>query len=236
MTVVRALYDFQILVDTDFGVFKYIKTHPNLRKPTYFDEKIMVKSNVDVLKVLINRESLNPLDAFAVKDKVGKLDNIYYQLMETPDIYKDILKLSMPTDMLNVFRAGNNVPNNAHVGKIMYYNDTELEFITENLKIPESSCVKFESQMNLAEYGTILINIYKDILKFDIPSVEGKYIYTSDHQFNLSYIDVFGGFKEPVPNASVTHIINRNIAKKNIIEIRSTHNLKKMEEFTNGKK
>lgn len=245
MAGINVLYDFQILVDTDFGVFKYIKTNPKLRKPTFFNEKIMVKSNDEILRLLKMRKTTNPLDAFAVPDKVGKLNGIYEQIMLTPEIYEMVLKLAMPTSLLEVFQLGNKSPNNSINGKILYYNDTELKFITEFLKIPSSQCVRFESQMRLDGYGTIMLNVYKDILKFDIESIKGKIIYISDHEFNMSYTDVFGGFKEASPNAAVTRIINKDkngtvdveedgnfkkINAINLIKITSTHKINSTEE------
>lgn len=227
MAGINVLYDFQILVDTDFGVFKYIKTNPKLRKPTWFNEKIMVKPNNEIVKILNMRKSINPLDAFAVPDKVGKLNSIYEQIMLTPEIYETVLKLAMPTNVLDVFKLGNKTPNNSINAKILYYNDTELKFITEFLKVPESQCVRFESQMKLDGYGTIVLNVFSDILKFDIESVKGKNIYISDHEFNMTYVDVFGGFKESTPNSAVTRIINKD--KDGMIEVEDENgNLKKI--------
>ena len=227
MPGINVLYDFHILVDTDFGVFKYIKTNPKLRKPTWFNEKIMVKSNEEILKILNARKSTNPLDAFAMPDKVGKLDSVYEQIMLTPDIYETVLKLSMPTNLLEVFKLGNKTPNNSINAKILYYNDTELKFITEFLKVPASRCVRFESQMKLDGFGTIAMNVFKNILMFDIESIKGKIIYISDHDFNMVYTDVFGGFKEQSPNPAVTRIINKG--KDGIIDVEDENgNMKKI--------
>lgn len=250
MSGINILYDFHILVDTDFGVFKYIKTNPKLRKPTWFNEKIMVKSNDDIIKILNSRNSMNPLDAFAMPDKVGKLNSVYEQIMLTPDIYETVLKLSMPTKLLEVFNLGNKTPNNSINAKILYWDDVEYKFITEFLKISPSQCIRFESQMKLNGFGTIALNVFKDILKFDIESVKGKIIYISDHDFNMTYTDVFGGFKEQSPNPAVSRIINKdkegtievedengNIKKINainLIKVVNTHKINNSEEQSNG--
>lgn len=221
---IKVLYDFQLVVDTDFGVIKYIKTNPNLNKPAFFKPALIQGSDKNIIKNLLRRESLNPLDAFARAEMIGQLNKVYEELMTTPDIYKKILKLSHPTLILTLLKQSIEAPNSAIIPYVMYYNDDELKFLTEFLSVPKSSCVQFTSQMDMSEYGSIFIKKYKNILQFDISTVKGKNIYISNHEFNMHRLDLAKG-DQIIPNAAVTKIIgNTNII--NIVEIYKMEELK----------
>lgn len=224
MPAINVLYDFQIAVDTDFGVIKYIKTHPELNKPNFFKPALINGSEKDIIGNLLRRSTYNPLDAFARPDMIGKLDKVYEQLMTDPKYYSVILKLAHPTKALNLIYNSIKVPESAMNTSVMYYSDEELKFMVDVLKIPESVCVPFESQGSLDKYGNVCIKIYDDILKFDIESIKGKNIYIANYDFNTFKIDL-GNNYQSIPKASVSKIIGTT-NKINLIDIYNLDELK----------
>ena len=155
---------------------------------------------------------------------IGKLDTVYGQLMMDPKYYSDILKLSHPTKALDLIYNSIKVPESAMTVKVMYYNEEELRFMVDVLKIPESVCTRFESQGSLDKYGNICMKIYDDILKFDISSIKGKNIYIANYDFNTFKIDL-GNNLQSIPKASVSKIIG-NTNKVNLIDIYNLDELK----------
>lgn len=209
---INVLYDFHILIDTDFGIYKYIKTNPKLNKPSFFNPKMMALSNKDILFKLVTRSALNPLDVFAAGTAVGKLDDVYKGLMGNDNSYRDILKLSKPTKILDVYNQSEKTPNGMHNGYIMYYNDAELEFLTQNLRISRDKCIPFESQMNLDKYGTIFLMRYINVLQFDRVTIKGKNIYISSHPYNVDVASIGDKQVASYPKSSVSAIINKDLA------------------------
>lgn len=232
--MINVLYDFHILIDTDFGIYKFIKTNPKLNKPSFFNPRMMALSNKDILFKLTTRRSLNPLDVFASEASVGKLDEVYKQIMGNPEYYDTILRLSKPTKIYQVYEQSEKMPNSMHNGYILYYNDTELNFLTECCRIPKDRCVRFESQMSLDKFGTIFLCRYINILQFDIPGIKGKNIYISSHPYNVDISTIGGKEIGAYPKSSISAIINsRDLAVnlQNKVSIVDIYNFEKMEDY-----
>lgn len=226
MPEVKVLFDFHILIDTDFGTIKYIQSNKKLRKPAFFQERLLNLPDFKIIELLNLRPSYNPLDAIAVIDKRDKLDNIFNQLMTDPNIYKDILDKSKSTLLLKSYNLFNRMTDNKITSDILYYNETDLDYITNKLNIPAEDCIMYTPEMDISDYGTIYMMFYADTMKFNRESVQGKYIYIPDFEVNIDRLKVSNEDSELIPKQAVTQRLYPN----NVVNIINIYQNKSAEE------
>lgn len=222
MPDIKILFDFHVLVDTDIGVIKYIQSKNELRKPAFFQDKLLNLPDAKILELLNLNPSYNPLDSIAVFDKRGKLDNILRQLITNGDTYKEILKRSKKTLVFKSYELFNRMNDMSASTTVLYYDDTEFEFITKELNIPENQCIKYTQNMDINDFGTVYIMVYADLMKFDIDSIQGKVIYIPDNEFNIDRLDLLGDKSEVdlLPKQAVTQRLHPN----NVVKIFNMYN------------
>jgi hypothetical protein len=97
--VLTALIDFNLLVDTDIGLIRFIRN--NFQDDRVFKLDIVNKSDRAILSLLYSRENWNPLSIISTKDNMKDIDKLYKSFFDT---YKqDILKLSLTQRPINKF-------------------------------------------------------------------------------------------------------------------------------------
>lgn len=97
--VLNTLIDFNLLVDTDIGLIRFIRN--NFQDDRVFKLDIINKSDRYILSLLYSRENWNPLSIISTEDNIKDIDKLYKSFF---DEYKqDILKLSLTQKSLNRF-------------------------------------------------------------------------------------------------------------------------------------
>ena len=87
--VLNTLIDFNLLVDTDIGLIRFIRN--NFQDDRVFKLDIVNKSDRYILSLLYSRENWNPLSIISTEDNIKDIDKLYKSFF---DEYKqDILKI-----------------------------------------------------------------------------------------------------------------------------------------------
>ena len=176
------IFDFQILCDTDLGLYRLIKEDYYDR--TVFDNYLFDSNDLLFIKtVLLCRKLFNPLSVFCKEDSLTdeERNNIYKEFLDTE--YDRILNLSTPTTIMEIASAANNTNKIVNV-TVLCKNEKEKEWVNKyNAKL---KCIVADYEdFNLDKYDTIYVKDIYTLLSFNQESINEKNIIFPNYFFNL---------------------------------------------------
>lgn len=183
--VLSALIDFELIVDMDIGLIKFIRN--NFQDNRAFKLDILNKSDRYILSLLYSRINWNPLSIISTEENLPDIDELYKSFFDT---YKqEILKESITYRSINefvemIFEAGINFG----VNPILYVKD-EFEENEVNRFFGISKILDTTDKKNLTSKDIYYV---KDYLFFTNNKIEDsivhKNIYISPRKYNIKYI------------------------------------------------
>lgn len=180
--VLNPLFDFQILCDTDIGLYRLIREE-------YYDRSIFDNSLFDSLDInfirimMLLRDHFNPLFIFCKKDimKDEELDDLYRQFLE--EEYDKILEFSPPTAVFNISSISNSL--NKMVKVTVLCKDKREENWIKKYN-PKIKCVIQDyKDFDISRYDAIYIKDIYNLLLFNQNSIVNKNIILPRYRFNL---------------------------------------------------
>lgn len=176
------LFDFQILCDTDLGLYKLIKEDYYDRK--VFDNDIFDSEDERFIKtLLLTRDKFNPLFLFCKKKtmKDEELDTLYKEFLN--EEYENILKYSKATNIMDLLCISNSIKNVVNA-TVLCQSQSEIDWIHKyNNKI---KCIigKYEN-FDLSKYDTLYLKDIYNLLLFNQDTLDMKNIMLPRYLFNL---------------------------------------------------
>lgn len=171
------LADFNMLLNTDIGVFKVLKGKYN--NPKYFDSEFINNIDTDALIYnLMNTKYGNILDLFIKEEYKDQSNSLYNQIMDNDiDLVYDN---SIITECLNLFKVY--MESGIISISILCKNEKEEQII--NKLDSRLNVIKYnEDKIDCKDYDTIFLKDYKDVVKFK--DLHSKNIFISNHMNNL---------------------------------------------------
>lgn len=183
------LTDFNIILNTDVGVFSVLKSKYN--NPNFFNTDLI--SNIDddaLIYMLTNKRYGNVLDLFINNNYKNQTESLYNQIIDNDldIVYNnslltnifDLFKLYLKTEVINITVLCKNEKEEQIIKKldenfnILRYNDNE--------------------KINCEEFDTIFLKKYKDVYKFDKLKAKNIFIYNYannlDEEKNIPLLDI----------------------------------------------
>lgn len=179
MYVIKVLMPFNVLIDTDVGVWKLIQDE-------YHNEVFFLPGMLDVLDVhkkymMMTRDTRNPLLTILTEPSEELADDFYNQFMEKE--YNNILEKSPTTDVCKILDTMRVTKSNIIRLTILCRNEEEKQCILDRDIVHDSIIVGEMEKISLSEYGVIFIKDVKDLDRFR--RVEGKILYIANYGFNI---------------------------------------------------
>ena len=183
--VLAALIDFNLLVDTDIGLIRFIRN--NFQDDRVFKLDILNKSDRYILSLLYSRENWNPLSIISTENNIKDIDKLYKSFFDT---YKqDILKLSLTQKSLNKFVELIFINSSSFGINPCIYAKDELEAneirrffgIDSIINTNDKSILKNKDVYYVKDYRFFTINHIEN-------SIVQKKIYMSPRKYNSIYI------------------------------------------------
>lgn len=207
MDIIKSVIPFDLLVDTDMGVIKYVQISYSQDYRDLFYPEIMKmigsEHNAFLEHLLIHRSFVNPLSVLVKAQKmlVAKPDTMYEQLMEKSK--DNILKLSMNTAIMEMVCKSLFLPDALRFD-ILCKDEKEKDELKKRFedhfktsKTPASIIVGTPEELNHKTYGNIYLKNIRDIKKYKQP-IEGKNIIIGKYDFNKD-VDPLNGDIIEVP-------------------------------------
>lgn len=179
MYVIKVLMPFNVLIDTDVGIWKLIQDE-------YHNEVFFLPGMLDVLDVhkkymMMTRDTRNPLLTILTEPSEELADDFYNQFMEKE--YNNILEKSPTTDVCKILDTMRITKSNIIRLTILCRNEEEKHCILDRDIVHDSIIVGEMEKISLSEYGVIFIKDVKDLDSFR--RVEGKILYIANYGFNI---------------------------------------------------
>lgn len=201
---------FDLIMDTDIGLLKYIQKEYN--NPNIFIPGLLKERNVTTMKIVMtDREFRNPLKSIMIQDTevYKEADSLYDQFMEQH--YEEILNLSTRTAMFDIIRRSSSMGDSVKFD-ILCKNNLERDLIIKQFKrfkiTPSVKIVPSISEYDVSQYGSIYVKDIYDLLLFS--KMEGKNVIIGNYRFNCE------SDLELVPKKEVT---TKMILLSNVIKL-----------------
>lgn len=168
------LVDFDLLIDTDFGLLQLIKKeyHDN----DFIDTIILKMKDKILLSELLDRKDKNPLSIAFKKQYVDNIDSLYDEFMKNE--YESILKYSISTSLLDLMLTY--AQSNSCMITVICKNKLEEQIINKfNIK----SIISSFDKVNIDDFDSIYIKDYTKVLSFK--RLKAKNIFIGNYKFNL---------------------------------------------------
>lgn len=206
MNIIRSIIPFDLLIDTDMGVLKYIqisyvdKERDDLFYSTIL-EMIGPEHNSFLQYLLTERSFVNPLSVVVKTEKMltTQPDSFYEKIMNEK---KDtILKLSMSTAIMDMVCKSLFLQDSLKFD-VLCKDEKESNALMSRLKnhfktpnIPITIIIGTPEDVDINRYGSIYLKDVRDIEKYKKP-IEGKNIIIARYTFNKDINPVTGDIIE----------------------------------------
>lgn len=169
------LIDFNLLIDTDYGLIKLIKTEYSENE--FINVLLSKMRDKIILGELVSRKDKNPLYIALNKDYKESADSLYKEFMESE--YDSILKYSISTSLLELILTY--IETNSCTVTVICKNKSEEQIINKyKLKAIISDNY---ADIDISEFDSIYIKDYREILEFQF--LKAKNIFIGNYRFNL---------------------------------------------------
>ena len=202
MYTVSSIVPFDLLIDTDMGVIKYIQFSKEYQRSGNFHRGLMEATSPELNKLiqnlLVNRKFANPISIIMKPEKMitSNPDKLLESLMKDEKIYDKILKLSTPTAIFDMVCRSFFVSDTLKY-TILCSSDKEAKFLKTKFnsrfktdKVPATILVSTPDKVDLKHIDAIYVKDVHDIDKYfekrRLPS--GKNIIIADYTFNNEYV------------------------------------------------
>lgn len=194
MYIIKSIIPFDLLVDTDMGLIKYVQIafpKSNLFHPSLMD-MISSEHTAFLQYALIDRNFFNPLSAIMKEEKMltSNPDKLKQDIINTG--YKEVLRLSTSTALFDL------VCKSFFVSEMLQFDilcksSKEVDEIRKRVrkkyntdKPPCNFVIGGFEDVDINNYGSIYIKDIHDIDKYR-GIIEGKNILIANYKFNKEY-------------------------------------------------
>lgn len=179
MYIIKILMPFNVLIDTDMGLWNLIQF--DYRNDIFFLKGMLDMSDTHKKYFMITRDNRNPLMTILSEPDETLANDFYSQFMDKE--YDQILKLSPNTDVCKILDIMKKSKSNIIRLTILCKDEKEKEIVLSRKLGHDSIVVGDFSSISISDYGTIFIKDIEDLGKFR--HIEGKTIYVANYGFNI---------------------------------------------------
>lgn len=172
----RILVEFDMLVDLDLAIFKYIKDKYN--NPDYVDQNIIkMNDEKQIIQMMLNRQCINPLEIIIPNEEV--LD-LYYDIINNH--MDELLQYAKASDLFGLMITFLNEASSLEI-TVLCKSKLESDFIKSlNDRLNTVIYANYKNAP-INNYTILYIKYYPSVLEYN--NIEGKHIYISNARYNM---------------------------------------------------
>lgn len=211
MYMVTSTVPFNMIVDTDLGLWKLIQDqYPNTN---FFYQGLIYERDLNFMKYfMVSRLDKNPLKSLMKPDYISQADSLYDEFMDTK--YDEILKLSENTGIFELICRSKGV-NDVMRFTVLCKDQREVDEVLKRFsryKVKISTIIYEDlKKVDISSYGSIYIKDIHDFFLYN--KVEGKNVIVGNYGFNL---------EAGINNATLLEP-SRAITMSNVIQLVDMH-------------
>lgn len=172
----RILVEFDMLIDLDLAIFKYIKDKYN--NPNYVDQNIIkMHDERQIIQMMLNRQCINPLEILIPDMEVLEL---YHDIMNNH--MDELLQYAKASDLFGLMITFLREASSLEI-TVLCKSQLESDFI--KLLNNRLNTVVYKNYKNVPvnTYTILYIKYYPSVLEYN--TIEGKHIYISNARYNM---------------------------------------------------
>ena len=172
----RILVEFDMLIDLDLAIFKYIKDKYN--NPTYVDQNIIkMHDERQIIQMMLNRQCINPLEILIPDMEVLEL---YHDIMNNH--MDELLQYAKASDLFGLMITFLREASSLEI-TVLCKSQLESDFIKSLNNRLNTVVYKNYKNVPVNTYTILYIKYYPSVLEYN--TIEGKHIYISNARYNM---------------------------------------------------
>ena len=172
----RILVEFDMLIDLDLAIFKYIKDKYN--NPNYVDQNIIkMHDERQIIQMMLNRQCINPLEILIPDMEVLEL---YHDIMNNH--MDELLQYAKASDLFGLMITFLREASSLEI-TVLCKSQLESDFIKSLNNRLNTVVYKNYKNVPVNTYTILYIKYYPSVLEYNI--IEGKHIYISNARYNM---------------------------------------------------
>ena len=172
----RILVEFDMLVDLDLAIFKYIKDKYN--NPDYVDQNIIkMHDERQIIQMMLNRQCINPLEILIPDMEVLEL---YHDIMNNH--MDELLQYAKASDLFGLMITFLREASSLEI-TVLCKSQLESDFIKSLNNRLNTVVYKNYKNVPVNTYTILYIKYYPSVLEYN--TIEGKHIYISNARYNM---------------------------------------------------
>ena len=172
----RILVEFDMLIDLDLAIFKYIKDKYN--NPNYVDQNIIkMHDERQIIKMMLNRQCINPLEILIPDMEVLEL---YHDIMNNH--IDELLQYAKASDLFGLMITFLREASSLEI-TVLCKSQLESDFIKSLNNRLNTVVYKNYKNVPVNTYTILYIKYYPSVLEYN--TIEGKHIYISNARYNM---------------------------------------------------
>ena len=172
----RILVEFDMLVDLDLAIFKYIKDKYN--NPNYVDQNIIkMHDERQIIQMMLNRQCINPLEILIPDMEVLEL---YHDIMNNH--MDELLQYAKASDLFGLMITFLREASSLEI-TVLCKSQLESDFIKSLNNRLNTVVYKNYKNVPVNTYTILYIKYYPSVLEYN--TIEGKHIYISNARYNM---------------------------------------------------
>ena len=220
MYMVTSTVPFDMIIDTDLGLWKLIQDqYPN---DNFFYQGMIYERDLNFMKyIMVIRKDKNPLKSILKPDYIKNADSLYGQFMK--EKYDDILSLSTNTGIYDLICRSKSV-NDVLKFTVLCKSQKEVDEVRRRFKKHDIDIKTILyndlSEIDISSYGSIYI---KDIHDFFLyRNVGGKNVIVGNYGFNLEAGIANSPLLEPsaeISKLNVLQLVDMYLINENVLPV-----------------
>ena len=172
----RILVEFDMLIDLDLAIFKYIKDKYN--NPNYVDQNIIkMHDERQIIQMMLNRQCINPLEILIPDMEVLEL---YHDIMNNH--IDELLQYAKASDLFGLMITFLREASSLEI-TVLCKSQLESDFIKSLNNRLNTVVYKNYKNVPVNTYTILYIKYYPSVLEYN--TIEGKHIYISNARYNM---------------------------------------------------
>ena len=172
----RILVEFDMLIDLDLAIFKYIKDKYN--NPNYVDQNIIkMHDERQIIQMMLNRQCINPLEILIPDMEVLEL---YHDIMNNH--MDELLQYAKASDLFGLMITFLREASSLEI-TVLCKSQLESDFIKSLNNRLNTVVYKNYKNVPVNTYTILYIKYYPSVLEYN--TIEGKHIYISNARYNM---------------------------------------------------
>ena len=220
MYMVTSTVPFDMIIDTDLGLWKLIQDqYPN---DNFFYQGMIYERDLNFMKyIMVIRKDKNPLKSILKPDYIKNADSLYGQFMK--EKYDDILSLSTNTGIYDLICRSKSV-NDVLKFTVLCKSQKEVDEVRRRFKKHDIDIKTILyndlSEIDISSYGSIYIKDINDFFLYR--NVGGKNVIVGNYGFNLEAGVANSPLLEPsaeISKLNVLQLVDMYLINENVLPV-----------------